>query len=393
MIASAASTEETGAGSPSVTKITICRLDPPPAKNVPACEKAASKLVRQRQHPGLERGIVVRAHLAALDRSCDTCVPEHNADVVRTVGIDTGPDLANQRRNARLLRRHARARHRARDIERDIDRGVRDIGLGHDGRLLGVPLRRTRFARQHAGHANGPWLQIRVDAEIDLPQHEAAEPAIAGHVPIHPRSQIVVLPLGWPAHQYIDIADNAPFAALTAEEVGLVDADTPTPGTCVAGGAGRLEHLDRLRGEAQRLGQDGPGGHIGGGDVRDPAQRDSLARTIRQLQPVVPADAHPRPRPRKGDRGAGIARQRRSCRHACNRADPRLHGSTTARDAAAGRDRPCGATVHEDLADGINRPMAERQMHPQRVAEANGLRLATPAHRWPPLPFPAARRS
>src|SRR5690606_29198616 len=99
-------------------------------------------------------------------------------------------------------------------------------------------------------------------------------------------SQIVVLPLARPAHQHIDIAANAPFAALAPKEVGLVDADTPTPGTGIAGGAGGLEHLDRLGAKAQRLGQDGPGGYVRAGVERDTAKRDGLARAIRELKPV-----------------------------------------------------------------------------------------------------------
>ena len=166
------------------------------------------------------------------------------------------------------------------------------------------------LSREYARYAHGPRLQVGVVPEIDLPQHETAEPAPGGHSPAHARSKIVVRALSRPAHEHIDIAANAALAALAPEEVGLVDPDAPTARACTARGQRGLEDRDGLCGEAQRLGQHGPAGPARDRIEGHAAQGHGLVRAIGETQAIVPPDADAGQRAGKCEACAEISGQR-----------------------------------------------------------------------------------
>jgi len=171
-----------------------------------------------------------------------------------------------------------------------------------------------------------------------------------------------------------------PSAAVAPKQIRRIDPNTPPDCAGGTGLLGKLADVNRSSGKTQGLWGDRPGCDVACGIKRDTLQCDGLGRTVCETQAVVARDAHACKRSRKTDCGPCIAREGRGGRHGCDRADAGLDSSASTGKATPGGDRPCGAPVHEDLADCIDRPVAQRKMSAEGVAISDDLGVARPAH-------------
>ena len=105
-----------------------------------------------------------------------------------------------------------------------------------------------------------------------------------------------------------------------------------------------------------------------------------------QRKAIIAANVHAGKAARKADARPEIVSQGGTCRDSTNVAD--LDGrarATAAKPTPACCCLPCGSAIDQNLAHGIDRPMAQRQMCAEAVAIADSDGFVIPAHLGCPL--------
>ena len=95
-----------------------------------------------------------------------------------------------------------------------------------DCRFFVIPLRLVILPHMHALQPEIPWLEVGIQADIDLPEHRCADAAKVRNQCAQLASKITVLALIRSAHLEINRTGNPTFAAITSKEIRCIDGNS-----------------------------------------------------------------------------------------------------------------------------------------------------------------------